>query len=98
MSETKFTNEEITEINKFRENYARIRADFGGISLSKISIDKQLEELDEYENKLSGDLDKLQKDEKSFLDILNKKYGEGSFNPETGVFTPDKENKSTKTK
>ena len=33
---------------------------------------------------------KLQEEEKKFLDGITKKYGEGSLNPETGVFTPNK--------
>ena len=28
--------------------------------------------------------------EKSFLDKVTEKYGKGSLNPETGVFTPEK--------
>ena len=31
---------------------------------------------------------------KNFLDETTKKYGEGSLNPKTGVFTPAEENKS----
>ena len=35
------------------------------------------------------DLDKQEK-ERNFLEDITKKYGEGSLNPETGVFTSNK--------
>ena len=35
-------------------------------------------------------LKKVQDDEKKFLDGITEKYGQGSLNPETGVFTPIK--------
>ena len=42
-----------------------------------------------------GKLKSLQNEEKKFLDSVNEKYGEGTLNPETGVFTPiESENKS----
>jgi hypothetical protein len=33
---------------------------------------------------------KIQNDEQKFLDEITKKYGQGTLNPETGVFTPNK--------
>ena len=92
--EVKFTKEELDNLNSFQSRYSEVKDQFGGICLSKISLRKQIEELDNLEVKLSNDFSKIQEEEKTFLDELNKKYGEGSLNPKTGVFTPAEENKS----
>ena len=92
--EVKFTKEELDNLNGFQSRYSQVRDDFGGICLSKISLRNQIEELDKLEVKLSSDFSNIQEEEKTFLDELNKKYGEGSLNPETGVFTPVEKNKS----
>ena len=42
-----------------------------------------------YQNEtLKEEYRKNQKTEQEFLDEINNKYGDGSLNPETGVFTP----------
>tara|TARA_R110002020_G_scaffold127669_2_gene286341 strand:- start:4347 stop:4643 length:297 start_codon:yes stop_codon:yes gene_type:complete len=97
MSEVKFTEEELNKINDFQLRYARIKDDFGGVCLNKINLRNQIEELDNLEVELSSNFKKVQEDEKNFFNDLNKKYGEGSFDPKTGVFTPIEENKSEKT-
>ena len=88
--EVKFTKEELDSINNFQGRYAQVRNDFGDISLSKISLNNQLEELDKVKEEAQNNLKKIQTEERNFLDELNKKYGEGNLNPETGVFTPNK--------
>jgi len=49
--------------------------------------------LDEQEVELENSLKSIQLKEKKFLDGITDKYGQGTLNPETGVFTPT-ENKS----
>ena len=49
--------------------------------------------LEEDEINLEKSLSDLQNEEKTFLEGITKKYGQGTLNPETGVFTPT-ENKS----
>ena len=49
--------------------------------------------LDEQEVDLEEALKSIQSEEKTFLDSITEKYGQGTLNPETGVFTPA-ENKS----
>ena len=39
---------------------------------------------------LKNSLKDLETEEKKFLDGITKKYGQGTLNPETGVFTPNK--------
>jgi len=49
--------------------------------------------LDEQEIDLENSLKSIQDEEKKFLDGITNKYGQGTLNPETGVFIPT-ENKS----
>ena len=44
--------------------------------------------LEEAEIKLEADYISLQDEEKKLVKDLSKKYGQGSLDPKTGVFTP----------
>ena len=46
--------------------------------------------LEKQEVDLEDKLKEIQDNETKFLDSITEKYGEGSLNPETGVFTPNK--------
>ena len=84
--EVKFTEEELTQVQNIRQEYVSIQQSFGQLKLAQINLDNQ--EID-LENALKNTQDK----EQSFLEGITKKYGQGTLNPETGVFTPT-ENKS----
>ena len=60
--------------------------------IGKLRAEKQLLEkkYDNQEIDLEKALENLQTEEKKFLDLTTQKYGQGSLNPETGVFTPNK--------
>jgi predicted nuclease with TOPRIM domain len=88
--ETKFSEEEIKEIEKIRSSYFDIQNQFGQVKLARLRLDEQLQSLDDRETQLYENFNKLQTDEKTFLESLTGKYGEGSLNPETGVFTANK--------
>tara|TARA_R110001583_G_scaffold16711_11_gene68333 strand:- start:1606 stop:1902 length:297 start_codon:yes stop_codon:yes gene_type:complete len=91
--EVKFTDDELKQIDNVQLEYIRIKDEFGGICLNKINLRSRIQELDEYEDKLSKEYIDNQKKEESVMSELNKKYGDGSFNPETKVFTPNKQKK-----
>tara|TARA_R100000234_G_scaffold63968_1_gene38874 strand:+ start:183 stop:470 length:288 start_codon:yes stop_codon:yes gene_type:complete len=78
--EVKFTEEELTQVQNIRQEYVSIQQSFGQLKLAQINLDNQ--EID-LENALKNTQDK----EQSFLDGITKKYGQGTLNPETGVFT-----------
>ena len=84
--EVKFTEEELTQVQNIQKSYVSVQNQFGQLKLAQIRLDKQ--EVD-----LENALQKIQSDEQTFLDGITKKYGQGTLNPETGVFTPT-ENKS----
>ena len=86
--EVKFTEEEMKQVQNIQRSYQNVQIQFGQLKMSQIKLDEQEVDLeDAYKN--------IQSEEKKFLDGITSKYGQGSLNPETGVFTPTKsENKS----
>ena len=84
--EVKFTEEELKQVQNIQTSYANVQNQFGQLKLAQIRLDNQ--EVD-----LEDALKQIQSEEKKFLDGITSKYGQGTLNPETGVFTPT-ENKS----
>ena len=86
--EVKFNEEELKQVQSIQNSYIGIQNSFGQVKMAKIRLNKQ-------ELGLEESLKKVQEDEQKFLDSITEKYGQGTLNPETGVFTPTKsENKS----
>ena len=86
MPEVKFTEEELARVQNIQKSYANVQNQFGQLKLAQIRLDND-------EVTLEDALKSIQDEEKKFLDGITEKYGQGSLNPETGVFTPT-ENKS----
>jgi len=81
--EVKFTEEELTQVQNIQKSYANIQNQFGQLKMAQIRLDEQEVELEKA-------LKSIQSEETKFLDGITEKYGQGSLNPETGVFTPNK--------
>jgi len=81
--EVKFTEDELKQVQSIQKSYANVQNQFGQLKLAQIRLDEQEVELEE-------SLTQIQQEEQKFLDGITKKYGQGSLNPETGVFTPNK--------
>ena len=89
-NQTKFSDEDLKTVKEIQNEYSSITSKFGHLSISKIKLESQLNSLQDYESKLNEDFINLQNREREFLEGTTKKYGEGSLNPETGEFTPNK--------
>jgi len=86
--EIKFTEEEMNGLQVVREKYSNIQMQLGSLKMQQIAHEKNAERLLETEESLMSALDDLTKEEQDLAKDLNDKYGPGSLNPETGVFTP----------
>ena len=84
--EVKFTEEELKQVQNIQQSYVNVQNQFGQLKMAQIRLDNQEVELEDA-------LKQIQSEEKKFLDGITDKYGQGTLNPETGVFTPS-ENKS----
>ena len=82
----KFTEDELKQVQDIQANYVNVQNQFGQLKMAQIRLDNQ-------EVELEDSLKSIQDEEKKFLDGITDKYGQGTLNPETGVFTPT-ENKS----
>tara|TARA_Y100000034_G_C6671807_1_gene294968 strand:+ start:235 stop:555 length:321 start_codon:yes stop_codon:yes gene_type:complete len=92
---TKFTPEEIEKIKDVQKKYIGIQQAFGSLELTKLRLQQQLDASHHADDELRKKFIEIQQSEQDLIKELNKKYGEGTLNPETGEFTPtlDKSNK-----
>jgi hypothetical protein len=72
-----------------------VQNQFGQLKMAQLRLDQQQDSLLEENEKLEKTLKDVQDKERKFLDGITEKYGQGTLNPETGVFTPiESQNKS----
>lgn len=82
-SSVKFTDEETKEITEIRNGFDQATIAFGKFYLQKLEMDKA-------ETELKQEYSLLEKQEKEFLNRIVAKYGEGTYDPKSNVFTPKK--------
>jgi hypothetical protein len=91
MSEVKFTDDELKSIQEISQKSNEITNRFGQLAIAKINLEKQSEAVEEEEFKLHEELEALKKQEQETLQSITEKYGPGTLDPTTGVFTPSVE-------
>ena len=77
----KFTDEELKSIEGIRVKYTEITQRFGQITLTKYNLDQQ-------EKQAHADFEAIRAEEQKVLNGITEKYGPGTLDPNTGVFTP----------
>ena len=87
--EIKFTEDELKSLKDLQETYGKVQADFGALKVRRLVLEQQLEELDNADEAVHKAYTDNQETERKLVEELNEKYGPGSLNPETGVFTPN---------
>ena len=86
--EIKFTEDELKSLSELRETYGKVQADFGALKVRRLVLEQQLEGLDEADEAVHKAYTDNQETERKLVEELNEKYGPGSLDPQTGVFTP----------
>ena len=86
----KFTKEELEGLEKIQQSYIEVQADLGQVSIAKLKLEEQLSSITKSEEEIKGRFRETQQMEQNFIGEISKKYGEGTLNPESGVFTPNK--------
>lgn len=81
----KFTDEEVKEINDLRFEVGSVFTQLGQVQIEKR---KRLEELEQNEASLLQKYTELVAKEDILFKGLNEKYGDGDYDPNTGIFTP----------
>ena len=90
MSEVKFTDDELGKVKEIQDKYFDVQNQFGQLSMARLRLEKQMVNIDKQEEEIHNTFSAVEEEEKSFLDNITEKYGRGTLNPETGVFTPEK--------
>ena len=89
MAETKkFTEAELKEITELRNANAQKINEFGQIELEILLTNQRLEILEDTKADLKQQYIDLQTKEKELVASLNKKYGTGTVDLESGEFVP----------
>ena len=76
-----FSQQELEEIKKLRNEVNALSFQFGQLSIQKIKLEEQ-------EISLKTQLNQIEKKESTLAKKLTNKYGKGSIDLETGTFTP----------
>ena len=84
----KFTADEMKEVSDMKDTYSRVQIQFGQAAITKIKLEEEIDNLNDYVGTLRKQFVETQKKEMKFLDDVKEKYGDGELNPETGIFTP----------
>ena len=87
-NEIKFSDEELQSLNELSQGYQNIQSAFGQMKVQHILAEQQLGALEEAEVQMESDYSDLQQKERDIVAKLNEKYGPGSLDPQSGVFTP----------
>lgn len=84
----KFTEEEMSQFRDLSMRYQENFISLGRLLIDKLQIEERLAEINEEEKKLKLLHISLQKLETELLNKTTEKYGNGSLDPKTGIFTP----------
>ena len=79
----KFSDEETKEITEIRRGFDQATIAFGQFYLQRLQMERN-------EVELKREFTLLENQEKTFLDKIVAKYGEGTYDPKTNIFTPKK--------
>lgn len=92
MSQTnKLTEVEFGEIKVLQNKFQEMVFKFGNLGIEKLELDRLVNEFVNKEKGLKEEWESLQKMEKSLIDKIVEKYGEGNLNMKDGTFTSTKE-------
>ena len=86
----KFSEEEMKTLKTIQEKYLEIQNNLGQVQVSLLRVSQQRDNLLSYEDKMKTQFFDTQEEEKTFIDKITEKYGDGELNPTTGEFTPHK--------
>ena len=86
--EVKFTEEEMEQIGELQKGYMNLQNALGQLSVNRIRLEQQFDDLNEAEDNIRSQFTENQTKERNFVDQINKKYGDGNLDVNTGIFIP----------
>tara|TARA_Y100000593_G_scaffold78267_1_gene145318 strand:- start:2245 stop:2544 length:300 start_codon:yes stop_codon:yes gene_type:complete len=99
MSESiKFTEEELKKVNELQGTYLQLQNSLGQISVGRIRLEQQSDEFEAAEENVRKRFKETQQQEKDFIQVINKKYGDGNLDIASGIFTPNPKEETVENK
>ena len=84
----KFTEEEISKVKSFRDDFSLITARLGELEVENIILKSQQGNLERLKIEEESKYIKLRESEIELAGELKEKYGDGEFDIDSGIFTP----------
>lgn len=91
----KFTEDELSQIKHIQNKYAEHTTIIGQLYVQKELLNRDLNTVENDISKQWDIYNQLQEQEKQLASSLKGKYGDGSLDLETGLFTPAEKNEET---
>lgn len=86
--EQSFTPEELEAVKQIQIGYANNTAQIGQVEVELHLLRKRLNEIEQLRTQLFETYESLHEQERNLVDILNKKYGDGVVDLDSGKFIP----------
>jgi 5-bromo-4-chloroindolyl phosphate hydrolysis protein len=83
----KFSEDDLKSLRGLQEKYFQIQQKLGNVKITRLNLEKQLDELNGVEKSIENDYLLLKEDEVKIVDDFTEKYGQGSLDTKTGLFT-----------
>lgn len=84
--EKEFSQEDIDSVKNLQRGYARTTAQICQIEVELHLLNKRLEQMKEFREKLFSEYTGLQEQETNLVKTLNEKYGDGVLDLDSGKF------------
>ena len=89
MAETvKFSEDEMKSLSELQDTYQQLTTRMGQVEVQRIVQEQNLQAIDSEKDGLAKQWVENQNKERELVDSLNKKYGPGTLDPQSGEFTP----------
>ncbi len=88
MENKQFTQDELSQIKALQDKYSASGSQLVQLKLSRKSAEEFLQSLNRQESEIENQILQANEEEKKLAQSLNAKYGAGSLDLESGVFTP----------
>lgn len=88
MAELKFTEDEIAKVKSLQDDFNTIVLQLGQLNVEELNLQRAQTRITEAKKSLEAKYQELVTKERQIAEELNKKYGAGTLDPRTGVFTP----------
>lgn len=88
MDAKQFTQEELNQIKTLQDKYSAFGSQLVQLKLSRKSAEDFLQSINKQESEIENQILQANEEEKKLAQTLNAKYGAGSLDLESGVFTP----------